>query len=358
MKKRILIAALLCAFVILFTFSVSAQEEIAGPGETQLAGHPEGINAGDVNDDGKVNVRDVSVLMRFCASYEIDVNRQSCDVNADEKINVRDVALMMRYLAGWTTVRLGHNDEMKILTPSTCVVHGVGTLACSVCGDVAEVEMPLAAHSYDNGTVTTNPGCTEYGVMTFTCTVCGKSYTERILPVGHSYDDNFKCTVCGREDLYWLNGRYPDADGNPTEERFLVQGTDGLLFVGDEQYPLYAEAVILENNGLEVWLYLYPDGGESHIYNPGTDSIAFNAEGSVYVGDKVVDRFSFGAIMAPGDDKIVLNYNRAKLLVDSFLASRDVLLFITSPLEPDTVFGVYFYSGDITEGLRYLGAGY
>ena len=56
----------------------------------------------------------------------------------------------------------------------------------SVEPSVEPSEEPISehVHSYDSGTITTNPTCTAEGVRTFTCS-CGESYTEAVDALGH-----------------------------------------------------------------------------------------------------------------------------------------------------------------------------
>ena len=122
------------------------------------------------------------------------------------------------------------HDYVISITSSTCTENGSILYTCSVCGDSYEVVIPAsehtqgeavvenesaatctedgsydivvyctvcgeeisrqavgveaAGHSYDDGTVTTEPTETEDGLMTYTCTVCGDTYTEAIPATG------------------------------------------------------------------------------------------------------------------------------------------------------------------------------
>ena len=53
-----------------------------------------------------------------------------------------------------------------------------------------------APHSWDRGTVTTEPTCTASGGKTFTCSLCKTSKTEPIAPFGHSYSLKLSSPTC------------------------------------------------------------------------------------------------------------------------------------------------------------------
>ena len=61
---------------------------------------------GDVNDDGKVNVRDLGVMQQHLNGWSVEINVSAADVNADGKVNVRDLGIMQQHLNGWD-VNLG-----------------------------------------------------------------------------------------------------------------------------------------------------------------------------------------------------------------------------------------------------------
>ena len=98
--------------------------------------------------------------------------------------------------------------------PATCGEAGRVDTICSNCGDVVSTkEIPATgAHTWDNGTVTTEPTETTPGVRTFTCAVCGATRTETIPATGaHDYQftrnvaptctadgyDLYTCSSCG-----------------------------------------------------------------------------------------------------------------------------------------------------------------
>lgn len=96
--------------------------------------------------------------------------------------------------------------------PATCGEAGRVDTICDNCGDVVSTkEIPATgAHTWDNGTVTTEPTETTPGVRTFTCAVCHATRTETI-PATGAHDYQFTknvaptCTTDGY-DLYTCSG--------------------------------------------------------------------------------------------------------------------------------------------------------
>lgn len=92
--------------------------------------------------------------------------------------------------------------------PPTCGADGRIDTICANCGDVIATEVIPAtgAHTWDNGTVTTEPTETTPGVRTFTCAVCSQTKTE-VIPATGTHTFVFtknvapSCTEAGY-DLY------------------------------------------------------------------------------------------------------------------------------------------------------------
>ena len=92
--------------------------------------------------------------------------------------------------------------------PPTCGADGCIDTVCANCGDVIATEVIPAtgAHTWDNGTVTTEPTETTPGVRTFTCAVCSQTKTE-VIPATGAHTFVFtknvapSCTEAGY-DLY------------------------------------------------------------------------------------------------------------------------------------------------------------
>ncbi|MBQ1638976.1 MAG: dockerin type I repeat-containing protein [Ruminococcus sp.] len=61
---------------------------------------------GDINGDGKLNVRDITALQRCLAEINTlgDDDRAAADINDDGKIDILDVTCLQRYLAEFVTI--------------------------------------------------------------------------------------------------------------------------------------------------------------------------------------------------------------------------------------------------------------
>ena len=80
--------------------------------------------------------------------------------------------------------------------PATCGADGRIDTICANCGDVIATEVIPAtgAHTWDNGTVTTEPTETTPGERTHTCAVCGATKTE-VIPATGAHTFVFTKTV-------------------------------------------------------------------------------------------------------------------------------------------------------------------
>lgn len=68
---------------------------------------------GDVNQDGQINLKDVTILRRLLTEEEgsATIDKRIMDVNADGAVNLKDVTYLRRYLAG------GWNIELQPVIP-------------------------------------------------------------------------------------------------------------------------------------------------------------------------------------------------------------------------------------------------
>ena len=90
-------AALLAALLALSCLAVTAFAD----------GTEGGRMYGDVNGDGKINLRDVILVIRVSLEYDEKIDREMADVNLDEKIDMKDILLLMKEVIGGRDLRLG-----------------------------------------------------------------------------------------------------------------------------------------------------------------------------------------------------------------------------------------------------------
>ena len=128
-----------------------------------------------------------------------------------------------------------HTPETDVAVEATCESTGLTEGShCSVCGEVltAQEVVPAKGHSWDDGSVTTDPTCTKAGVMTYTCTVCGATRTESINALGHDFgawetvtastctDEGSEKRVCSR--CGYTETRNLDASGHTWESDYTI----------------------------------------------------------------------------------------------------------------------------------------
>ncbi len=55
---------------------------------------------GDINDDGKINMRDVVLLQQVINGWNVTYNKEAVDYNGDGKTNMRDIVALQQYING------------------------------------------------------------------------------------------------------------------------------------------------------------------------------------------------------------------------------------------------------------------
>ena len=56
---------------------------------------------GDATGDGKVNLADVSLILKHIAKWDVTPDLGAADVTGDSKVNLADVSLILKYIAKW-----------------------------------------------------------------------------------------------------------------------------------------------------------------------------------------------------------------------------------------------------------------
>ena len=176
---------------------------------------------GDVNGDSVVNGKDVTLIRRYNAKWDVSINTLAADVNNDGTINGKDVTLIRRYNAKWdvellpSTPKCNHNYVWIVDKEATQTSTGLKHESCSLCGDTRNENtvIPVAQHTHSlKYVLEMAETCTQNGNLEYWfCSTCGKYYSDInatkeislgetiIWPTGHSYQ-NGVCSKCGNKE--------------------------------------------------------------------------------------------------------------------------------------------------------------
>lgn len=235
MKKTLTVLISLLVFASILCFSSLADDSIEPtPGETTEFCKP----AGDANSDGKINLSDVSLILEYLAKWDVTVAEDQLDAVNDGNVDLKDVTAILKHVAKWSTVRLGHNDTLEIVTAATCKAQGEIKLTCTVCNQEETVITGTTSCKYDKridveptcGTIgleidvcvmcgekiektlpatgkhqyrkiaTTDPTCVVDGFDTFYCDVCCHTYDKKLPATGKHHTVHGICTICGKNN--------------------------------------------------------------------------------------------------------------------------------------------------------------
>lgn len=87
MKKVMLVLSALCLMVL----------SVAGV----VAVSAEDVMYGDLDNNGKINNRDLGLLQRYINGYEVTIDETLADVDDSGKINNRDLGRLQQYINGY-----------------------------------------------------------------------------------------------------------------------------------------------------------------------------------------------------------------------------------------------------------------
>lgn len=139
---------------------------------------------GDVDGDGKVNIRDLGVLQQHLNGWDVDVVTAAADITSDGKVNVRDLGLLQQHLNGWDVIPGDGNSTTATSAPTTTTTHsaeqrlvdqafaltGSETLQGTLTGTVVSVKEAYTTH-YGNASFTIQVRGTD-GVKDLYCYRC------------------------------------------------------------------------------------------------------------------------------------------------------------------------------------------
>ena len=150
-------------------------------------------------------------------------------------------------------------DESSSMAPSSSAISSSSSVVSS---SIQASSSSVHTHSWNQGTITTEPTCTEKGVRTFACS-CGQTRTEEVDALGHDYGN----LVDGYLPTYFYDGsqsyykcsrckQYFDSSKRATTEAALKlekAGDSIAISVNNVQKGLFTQTLKEEN--VVTWTY-------------------------------------------------------------------------------------------------------
>ena len=155
----------------------------------------------------------------------------------------------------------------SVVTKPTCTAQGYTTYTCSKCSNSYKDNYTAAtghswnastgkcstcstacSHSWNSGSVTTQPTCTATGVKTYTCNTCKTTKTESVAAKGHSYSGG-KCSSCGDTRPVQIVGSFNDWSGGNMTYSSSGYTVSIKLAAGEYEFKVLKDGAWLGNYG-------------------------------------------------------------------------------------------------------------
>ncbi len=147
---------------------------------------------GDVNGDGKVDIRDAIRLAKYLARIDVEINIVNADVNGDGKVNIQDLIRLKKYLAKIPLEPCNHAETETAYTSKGDGNHTV-TVTCKKCGEVISTGEEVCAGDEEHTTyVSKNDG---NHTKTVKCAKC--DYVISTADEACTKGEDGKCAHCG-----------------------------------------------------------------------------------------------------------------------------------------------------------------
>ena len=115
------------------------------------------VIAGDINGDGKVNMKDLTRLHQYINNWNVEVQTETIDVNGDGKVNMKDLTRLHQYINGWNVSVYVGNTPVSTKVTAQKQVYGTSELGRElVCYDfkpdgyTSTVLLNFAIHGYED----------------------------------------------------------------------------------------------------------------------------------------------------------------------------------------------------------------
>ena len=77
------------------------------PGQTTTTTPPSTEHkSGDANGDGEIDLKDVVMIRKYYAGWDVEINEENADANGDGTVDLKDVVILRRFVAGGWNVEL------------------------------------------------------------------------------------------------------------------------------------------------------------------------------------------------------------------------------------------------------------
>lgn len=248
MKLQKLVSLLLC---LVLTFACFPLNAFALSVEDCTAG----LSCGDLNESGNIDFKDVSLLIKYCAYWEVEINFANADVRKDDTVDFKDVSALIKYLAGWTNVRLGHLDDTEVIEEATCAVGGVANLVCRLCNSVVRVDTPVSSHSYVDGC------CSHCGLFENGDGIAVPEIKDKSIDIGEATMAVYSSAIVEEDQVIVHSFTAEESGVYYAWVSSMLQGQAVTLIITDEEgYTVNAAPGCERDDGMDVTL----EGGKTY----------------------------------------------------------------------------------------------
>ncbi|MBO4734355.1 MAG: hypothetical protein J5662_07760 [Clostridia bacterium] len=87
--------------------------------------------AGDINNDGELNNKDLTRLFQYLSDWDVQVNEAALDVNGDGSVNNKDLTRLFQHLSDWDVEIFINNGCRHTGGVADCQNQAI----CSICGN-------------------------------------------------------------------------------------------------------------------------------------------------------------------------------------------------------------------------------